>query len=373
MEKKVEEYQRPTQQISAKDVKDMLFTKSKTKVQTKKLIMSPATSIFSVTSDTTAKREFRFQVMKKRKRAKAMEQRIAKEFNLVIKGKKKMNNSPLSITSSDDSSNNTSSATISIHTKPIPTEQSQKGINSKKTISSRKNNMEEHSAQTISSKKNNANNVAKNSKKKISSKKNIFEKNINQNISSKHNATQGSTTKINLSKHDVDDDKEYVVEKIINHKLKQKQYMFEVKWVGCADTSWETKKYLNTFVCETVDEYLKSIPQKKEQSPISSDNESSVSNFSFCNKQPEDCIHEAIYLNQEENTKYCCKGQILYSVPCTNCHSSFEKLNEKNKAYMCRNVGRGCSFVLCQTCYCDVIMKTESEQSRTRKSNRLNN
>ena len=149
--------------------------------------------------------------------------------------------------------------------------------------------------------------------------------------------------------------------------------MFEVKWVGCADTSWETKKYLNTFVCETVDEYLKSIPQKKEQSPISSDNESSVSNFSFCNKQPEDCIHEAIYLNQEENTKYCCKGQILYSVLCTNCHSSFEKLNEKNKAYMCRNVGRGCSFVLCQTCYCDVIMKTESEQSRTRKSNRLNN
>ena len=174
MEKKVEEYQRPTQQISAKDVKDMLFTKSKTKVQTKKLIMSPATSIFSVTSDTTAKREFRFQVMKKRKRAKAMEQRIAKEFNLIIKGKKKMNNSPLSITSSDDSSNNTSSATISIHTKPIPTEQSQKGINSKKTISSRKNNMEEHSAQTISSKKNNANNVAKNSKKKISSKKKHF-------------------------------------------------------------------------------------------------------------------------------------------------------------------------------------------------------
>ena len=372
MEKKIEEYQKPTQQISAKDVKDMLFTKSKTKTQTKKLIMSPATSIFSVTSDTTAKREFRFQVMKKRKRAKAMEQRIAKEFNLVIKGKKKINNSPLSITSSDDSSKSISSATISIHTKPIPTEQSQKGINSKQTISSRKNNMEEYSTQTISSKKTNANNAAKNSKKKISSRKNIFQKNINQNISSKQNATQGSTTKINISKHDVDDDKEYVVEKIINHKLKQKQYMFEVKWVGCADTSWEAKKYLDTFVCETVDEYLKSISQKKELSPISSDNESSVSNFSFYNKQPEDCIHEAIYLNQEENTKYCCKGQILYSVPCTNCHSSFEKLNEKNKAYMCRNVGRGCSFVLCQTCYCDVIMKTESEQSRTRKSNRLN-
>ena len=115
--------------------------------------MSPATSIFSVTSDTTAKREFRFQVMKKRKRAKAMEQRIAKEFNLVIKEKKKINNSPLSITSSDDSSKSTSSATISIHTKPIPTEQSQKGIISKQMISSRKNNMEEYSTQTISSKK----------------------------------------------------------------------------------------------------------------------------------------------------------------------------------------------------------------------------
>ena len=153
IEKKIEEYQKPTQQISAKDVKDILFTKSKTKTQTKKLIMSPATSIFSVTSDTTAKREFRFQVMKKRKRAKAMEQRIAKEFNLVIKGKKKINNSPLSITSSDDSSNSISPATISIHTKPIPTEQSQKGIISKQTISSRKNNMEEYSTQTISSKK----------------------------------------------------------------------------------------------------------------------------------------------------------------------------------------------------------------------------
>ena len=162
MEKKIEEYQKPTQQISAKDVKDMLFTKSKTKTQTKKLIMSPATSIFSVTSDTTAKREFRFQVMKKRKRAKAMEQRIAKEFNLVIKGKKKINNSPLSITSSDDSSKSTSTATISIHTKPIPTEQSQKGIISKQTISSRKNNMEEYSTQTISSKKTNANNAANN-------------------------------------------------------------------------------------------------------------------------------------------------------------------------------------------------------------------
>ena len=138
--------------------------------------MSPATSIFSVTSDTTAKREFRFQVMKKRKRAKAMEQRIAKEFNLVIKGKKKINNSPLSITSSDDSSNSISPATISIHTKPIPTEQSQKGIISKQTISSRKNNMEEYSTQTISSKKTNANNAAKNSKKRSRQGKTFFKR-----------------------------------------------------------------------------------------------------------------------------------------------------------------------------------------------------
>ena len=41
--------------------------------------------------------------------------------------------------------------------------------------------------------------------------------------------------------------------------------MFEVKWKDCPKTSWETKHFLDSFVCDDVNTYLERVKSTEQK------------------------------------------------------------------------------------------------------------
>ena len=153
------------------------------------------------------------------------------------------------------------------------------------------------------------------------------------------------------------DDKEYVLESIIGHTKKNGRYMFEVKWKDCPKTSWETKHFLDSFVCDDVNTYLehvKSTEKKETKKQRIDDAPDEGSLYSY--PQPLDCVHDAICLRIENNSSYCTKGNILFNARCAECDKVFHKLSDQNSAHLCKNIGRGCNYALCQECFTNKLL-----------------
>ena len=175
-----------------------------------------------------------------------------------------------------------------------------------------------------------------------------------------HNAKDPNINESNRNKNQTctleNDEMEYILESIVSHKKQRNKYLFEVKWKNQTQTSWETKSYLDSFVCDDVTKYLSSLnkPSKKMHKEATNDK---VKNFqddediSVCYNQQLDCLHEAICLREESNSAYCLRGNILYNVRCAECNQIFEKLTRQNQAHMCTNIGKGCNYALCQKCF----------------------
>ena len=165
--------------------------------------------------------------------------------------------------------------------------------------------------------------------------------------------------------------KEYIVEKIVAHKKKKGRYSFQVKWKNYKDTSWETKSYLDTFICDDVNTYLQSINQKSNKQEKKTTKimkpDTEINDYSedlvLCNNQPLSCLHEAICLRIEDNTAYCSKGNILHNVRCADCNNIFLKLTPQNCAHICTNLGRGCDYALCNTCYIKNLVPTRRRRN----------
>ena len=325
---------------------------------------SPTLSFFSSSSDNTRIRNFKERCRKNRKRNQLFEQEFAiqkkqkmdvdkNKVNVCKKKKVRKNRytecptlSPLSCVSSkitldelqDMSCNDT-----------IPIEKIE-GEN--ENISTRKSLMKD----------------INNGKDKVDKIDNNTTRNSPMN---KTYHGKASVDKIVNNTNADEKDKEYIVEKIVAHKKIKGRYSFQVKWKNYKDTSWETKSYLDTFICDDVNTYLQSINQKSNKQEKKTTKimkpDTEINDYSedlvLCNNQPLSCLHEAICLRIEDNTAYCSKGNILHNVRCADCNNIFLKLTPQNCAHICTNLGRGCDYALCNTCYIKNLVPTRRRRN----------
>lgn len=359
-EKEINKKELSSSKKSAQDIQNTLNSNKRNKVKKNLPTNSPTYSYLSISSeDITLVREFKERCKRNRERNAKLEATFmtAKKKCLAPKVKKKRNNiytncdtiSPISFESSKitidtyETNDKNSKNNNVLLTKQID-------IGVSKELTSRFHELNKDSN-------------LKTSTRAVNQKASVQKKSSDKTVTNDTKCITGQ--KQNSGD---DDDNEYILEQIIGHKKVNGRYLFEVKWENCVKTSWETKPFLDSFVCDDVTTYLKNIKYdtstiKKMETVLEDSDDESFSNY-----QQLHCVHEAICLRAENNSGYCAKGNILYNIRCADCNNVFEKLTPQNNAHICTNMGKGCKYALCEKCFTTKLLNEGQAPRRRRRT-----